>query len=46
MANRDGLVGEELILAAGEHASGKAMHDGLCLDMKVSKHFVASPAAE
>eukprot|EP00957_Ditylum_brightwellii_P157529 11989835-Ditylum_brightwellii.AAC.1 len=29
----------------GQHVAGKALHHGLCCDMKVAQHFSSAPAA-
>lgn len=43
---RDKLVGDQGEIASREHRFGEVFHDRRCLKVKVSEHFVGSPASE
>jgi hypothetical protein len=41
--NRDVVVMQETEVAAGDHKAGKSVHFWVCLEVKVTEHFIRLP---
>jgi hypothetical protein len=42
---RDVRTRDEVVVTASWHEAGEVVHDWLCLEMEVTKHFIGPPAA-
>ena len=42
----DVLVRQQAEITGGEHAASEGTHEGVCLQMKIAKHFVGAPATD
>jgi hypothetical protein len=42
----DVLIWQQTEITGGEHAVSEGTHEGVCLQMKIAKHFVGAPATD